>query len=130
MNRLLVLCMLAVLGLGISAKSAFALPAVFKLWIENYKASPVAEAATEAKCNVCHFGTSKKNRNDFGVALSKLGVTKDNYNSLKDDEAKLNATLKAAFKKVESQKSVKGPTFGEIIKSGKLPGTPPTGIGN
>ena len=124
----LVVSLLSVFVLGMFAQSAFALPAVCKLWIENaYADSPVAEAAKEAKCNICHYGKSKKNRNDYGTCLSKLGVTKDAYNSLKDDPEKLEATLKELFKKAESAKSVGGKTFGELIKAGKLPGTAPEG---
>jgi hypothetical protein len=114
--------------LGILSQSASALPAVAKLWLEDaYSKSPVIEAAKEAKCNVCHYGTSKKNRNDYGMALSKIGITQDNYNKLKGDQEKLNLVLKAMFKKAESAKSVSGKTFGELIKEGKLPGTAPEG---
>lgn len=127
MNKLVV-SLLSVFVLGVFAQSAFALPAVAKLWIEDaYAKSPVAEAAKEAKCNVCHFGTSKKNRNDYGQALSSLGVTKANYDALKEDPDKLNTTLKGLFKKCEAAKSVTGKTFGELIQTGKLPGTAPEG---
>jgi hypothetical protein len=124
----LAVSLLSVFVLGVFAQSAFALPAVAKLWIEDaYAKSPVAEAAKEAKCNVCHFGTSKKNRNDYGQALSELGVTKANYDALKGDSEKLNAALKDMFKKAEAAKSVSGKTFGELIQAGKLPGTAPEG---
>jgi hypothetical protein len=124
----LAVSLLSVFVLGVCTQSAWALPAVAKLWIEDaYAKSPVVEAAKEAKCNVCHFGTSKKNRNDYGLALSKVGVTKINYDALKGDQEKLNATLKELFKKAEGEKSVNGKTFGELIKEGKLPGTPPEG---
>ena len=126
----LAVSLLSVFVLGVFAQSAFALPAVAKLWIEDaYAKSPVAEAAKEAKCNVCHFGTSKKNRNDYGQALSTLGVTKANYDALKGDSEKLNAALKDMFKKGEAAKSVSGKTFGELIQAGKLPGTAPEGEG-
>jgi hypothetical protein len=126
----LAVSLLSVFVLGVFTQSAFALPAVAKLWIEDaYAKSPVVEAAKEAKCNVCHFGTSKKNRNDYGQALSSLGVTKENYDALKGDQDKLNAALKDLFKKGEAAKSVSGKTFGELIKEGKLPGTAPEGEG-
>jgi hypothetical protein len=126
----LAVSLLSVFVLGVFTQSAFALPAVAKLWIEDaYAKSPVVEAAKEAKCNVCHFGTSKKNRNDYGQALSSLGVTKENYDALKGDQDKLNAALKDMFKKCEAAKSVSGKTFGELIQAGKLPGTAPEGEG-
>jgi len=124
----LAVSLLSVFVLGIFTQSAWALPAVAKIWLEDaYAKSPVIEAAKEAKCDVCHYGASKKSRNDYGVALSKVGVTQANYNKLKGDQDKLAQILKAMFKKVESAKSVSGKTFGELIKEGKLPGTPPEG---
>lgn len=70
----------------------------------------------EKKCNVCHFGKKKKNRNDYGKALSKI-VKKNEKDKKK---------IKEALKKVEKEKSsVKDKTFGDLIKDGKLPGTDP-----
>ncbi len=120
--------LLAVFMLGLFTQSAFALPAVCKQFLEKaYADSPIAAAAKEAKCNICHYGKSKKNRNDYGKCLRELGVTKENYEKLKDDPEKLEATLNEIFKKAEAAKSVSGKTFGELIKSGKLPGTAPEG---
>jgi hypothetical protein len=124
----LAVSLLAVCVLGILTSSAHALPAVAKIWLEDaYAKSPVIEVAKEAKCNVCHYGTSKKNRNDYAMALSKIGVTQKNYDLLKGNPEKLTLILKAMFKKAEGQKSVSGKTFGELIKEGTLPGTAPEG---
>jgi hypothetical protein len=127
MSKISGLSLLSLFFLGLCAQPALALPAVCKLWLAEYQSTPVASAANEAKCNICHYGKTKKNRNDFGQALSKLGVTKDNYDALKDDEKKLEETLKGAFKKCELEKSVSGAKFGDLIKQGKLPGTAPEG---
>ena len=32
----------------------------------------LAAAVTKAKCNVCHVGTSKKNRNEYGKAINQF----------------------------------------------------------
>lgn len=124
----LTVSLFAVCVLGILTSSAHAIPAVAKIWLEDaYAKSPVIEVAKEAQCNVCHYGPSKKDRNDYGVALSKTGVTMKNYNALKGDQEKLTIVLKAMFKKAEGLKSFSGKTFGELIKAGELPGTAPEG---
>jgi hypothetical protein len=76
----------------------------------------LAAAVTKAKCNVCHVGTSKKNRNDYGKAINQFLTKKD----IKD-----TAKIREALIKVADMKSKPGddssPTFGELIKQGKLP---------
>ncbi len=77
----------------------------------------LAEAVTKAKCNVCHVGMNKKTRNDYGKALAKL---------LKKTDAKNTAKIQEMLEKVAGEKSSasdgSSPTFGELIKQGKLPG--------
>ena len=68
----------------------------------------------ETKCFICHVGKSKKNRNAYGMALSK---------HLKNEKDK--DKIKEAMKKVESEKDADGKTFGELIKDHQLPGGPP-----
>lgn len=74
------------------------------------------EAYEKAGCNVCHEGESRKNRNAYGRALHEFLDKKD-----KDDDAKIDSALE----KVESKRSVaddaKSPTFGELLRQGKLP---------
>ena len=73
-----------------------------------------ADAAVEAKCSVCHAGESKKNRNVFGRELAKmLHNEKDNT---KIDEA-FDAVLKMKAKPNDPD----SPTFGDLMKQGKLP---------
>jgi hypothetical protein len=78
----------------------------------------LAEKVNTAKCNVCHEGTSKKKRNPYGQAL-------DAYLDKKTDMKDM-AKIQDALSKVEAEHSVKGddksPTFGDLIKQGKLPG--------
>jgi len=75
-----------------------------------------AELVKSAKCNVCHEGKSKKNRNSYGEKLSELLDKKAD----KKDVDKIRASLE----KVAGMKSPEGPTFGELITEGKLPGGP------
>ncbi len=124
----LAMSLLALCVLSILTSSAHALPPIFQIWLEEaYAKSPVAELAKEAQCNICHYGASKTARNDYGVALSKVGGTVKNFNALKGDQKKLTLILTAMFRKAEGMKSVRGKTFGELIKAGELPGTPPEG---
>ena len=76
----------------------------------------LAEAVASAKCNVCHVGTSKKKRNAYGQALNKLIDKKDKKNAAK---------IRHALDDVEKQPSSgqpNGPTFGDLLKQGRLPG--------
>lgn len=77
-------------------------------------------AAAKAKCNICHFGKSKKMRNDFGTTISKTlkaeGLTKK-----EKDLTKLGAVLKKAVLEKNADKV----TFESLIKAGKLPGKAP-----
>ncbi|HEX4150465.1 MAG TPA: hypothetical protein VHY20_15815 [Pirellulales bacterium] len=90
--------------------AAHARPA-YKAQIE--KVFPDNAAIKEAKCNTCHEGTEKKNRNDFGKAFGKTLNAKNSK-----DTAKIDAALEA----VAGQPSaISGKTFGDLIKEGKLP---------
>ena len=79
-----------------------------------YANSALAKAGAKIDCTVCHVGESKKNRNAYGLALSKLLSKEKNADK-----------ISAALKQVEDVKSdprnPKSPTFGDNIKAGKLP---------
>lgn len=77
-----------------------------------------AAAAEKAKCNTCHMGSDKKKRNIYGNALAeRLDKKEDEKNKEK---------IQMALKEVEELKSNpdddSSPTFGELIRMGKLPG--------
>lgn len=76
----------------------------------------LAAAVEGAKCNVCHKGTSKKERNAYGEALAALLDKKE--------DAKNVEKIKESLTKVADMASdgKSGPTFGALIKEGKLPG--------
>ena len=79
------------------------------------------------KCYVCHVkGQKKKVRNVYGEALSKL-LDKDNFKAArrKAEPDKAMAEVQAALEKVEAMKvdpkAADSPTFGDLLKAGKLP---------
>ena len=91
---------------------AQARPQYLKQFASSYPA--LKEQAAETKCGVCHAPGSKKERNIYGVAVRKALKQKEN---IKDPQA-IVAALKAAEK---LPSSLPNQTFGELIKSGKLP---------
>ena len=118
----MMLCVAFVLALAVQADAR---PDYKKAFEAHYKGNEkVAAAAAEAKCNVCHYGKSKKNRNDYGKALSKL-LNKDIYTELKSDKPALIEKATEALKKTEAAKKADGKSFGELLKGGSLPGTAP-----
>ena len=100
-----------------------------KAWQKKYvgtKSNDVQKKLAKAvtavkKCNVCHDPRkiggkiSKKNRNAYGKALAKLLTKKDKKNT-----KKINDAL-AKVEKMRAGKDKKTPTFGALLKSGKLP---------
>jgi cytochrome c2 len=106
---------LAAAGILLLAVSnpAEARPMYLKVFAGKYDG--LKAEATKQKCNVCHYGKSKKNRNDYGSALMKL--TGKNQ--------KAAQAVEDALVKTEAVKNDKGVTFGSLIKAGKLPGTAP-----
>lgn len=85
------------------------------------KEKALAEAATQAKCLICHEGASKKDRNPYGHALAKLLDRKED----KDNKEKIQAALDTAAKEKSKADDPNAPTFGDLIKEGKLPGGEP-----
>lgn len=81
-------------------------------------AKALAAAVEGAKCNLCHKGKEKKDRNAYGEALAALLDKKE--------DAKNPEKIRKALETVAAQPSKDGgPTFGDLIKMGKLPGGDP-----
>ena len=81
----------------------------------------------EAKCNVCHVaGKGKSQRNPFGMELAKILRPAETPEGWKG-ETDLKK-VDEAFEKVSAMhvdpKDDKSPTYGDLIKQGKLPYTP------
>lgn len=88
---------------------------------QDPKEKAFAEAVAAAKCNVCHEGRSKKNRNAYGKALDELLDRKTD----KRNPEKIQAALKTVAGKKSDPNDADSPTFGELISAGKLPGGDP-----
>jgi len=73
-----------------------------------------AEVET-AKCNVCHVGSVKKDRNAYGNALSERLDKNDK------DAAKIKKVLGEVAALSSDPAKAGAPTFGALIKEGKLP---------
>lgn len=132
--RLIGLFGLLTLVFGV-VQSAQALPkfknAFEKRYVEESGNEEFKKVAKKESCNVCHVKGEKKDvRNTFGTALSKL-IGGDAQQRLKDatdkaaEEEKILKQLEDAFAKVEIQKvdekDPSSPTFGDLLKAGKLP---------
>lgn len=119
---------LATFFLFASAEKAQALLGFQKLFIEKYAGDEKQAAykellVKEAKCNTCHQGKKKPNRNDYGVQLARI---LDKKKHLKYKEEAVAKEIKQAFDTVgkmrSNPKDEKSPTFAELIAKGKLPG--------
>jgi hypothetical protein len=113
----------AALMVGASSRPAFAIKEFFDEFKAVYVKPDSGDAnekalvaeVEKAKCNVCHVGSSKKERNAYGHALAEFLDKKED----KKDTAKIRGALEtvAALPSGEGK-----PTFGELIKEGRLPG--------
>jgi mono/diheme cytochrome c family protein len=116
-------------GVWAAADAAWAIKPFSEVFIEVYvkpdsevpAEKALADAVATVKCNVCHEGKSKKDRNAYGAALSDLLDKKE--------DAKAPAKIRAAIEKVATMPSdpanPASPTFGALIAEGKLPGGEP-----
>ncbi len=114
---------------GLSSRPAFAI----KQFSDQFKAMYVKPESTDpnekalaaefetAKCNVCHVGKNKKERNTYGEALADLLDKKED----KEDTAKIKKSLETVAAMPSEKENDKAKTFGDLIKEGKLPGGPP-----
>lgn len=121
MKKLLTLGGVLVLAIAfVAATEADARPQYNKQFLGKYK--NVTAAAKKAKCNVCHrkkkAGEKGKPRNDYGTAMQK---------NLPKKNCKVVEKIVEALTKTEKTKVVKDKkeTFGDRLKAGKLPATPP-----
>jgi hypothetical protein len=103
------------LFLAVTVRQADARPQYFKMWIGQYPSVATKNDVKDTvKCNVCHYGTSKKNRNEYGKALQKALAPKKN---VKDKEV-----FDEALKTIEKEKSAtSGKTFGDLLNADELP---------
>jgi hypothetical protein len=125
MKKVCVALLLGLVALGWSFDSASALPPFNKEWMAKYKDgssnAKFVEAIDTAKCNVCHEGTSKKMKNEYGKAVGKY-LTKAKYNEIKEDEAAAKKYILEGLVKAEAEKGGNGKSYGDMLKAGELPG--------
>lgn len=86
-----------------------------KVYVADENA-PLAKEVETAKCNVCHAGSSKKERNAYGVALDKLLDKGD-----KKDADKIRKSLEEVAALPSDPEKKDSATFGALLKEGKLP---------
>ncbi len=120
-------CMMFVLGcvaVALCVSQASALPPFNKEWTAKYVEgngnAAFVEAVGTAKCNVCHFGKSKKDKNEYGKAVGKY-LTKKDYEAVKADADAAKKYVQEGLAKAEAEKSASGKSFGEMLKGGELP---------
>ncbi|MGE0608807.1 MAG: hypothetical protein AB7O62_17060 [Pirellulales bacterium] len=104
----------------VSAPSAEARPQYNKAFEGKYvvPGSKIHDAlGGKSNCNVCHEGTDKKKRNDYGKALEKA------LEKNEKDADKLDEALEKVAKEPSDADDEKSPTFGDLIKDGTLPVT-------
>jgi hypothetical protein len=114
-----------VLGLGVAlAGGGFARPAfAIKQFQDEFKSlyvqegTPLAAEVERVKCNVCHVGKDKKERNAYGKALDERLDKKAD----KDDKEKIRKMLEEVAALPSDPDKKDSPTFGDLIKAGKLP---------
>ena len=120
------LSMLCLAILGLATVPAWAIPPFAEAFKKQYTEkgnSAFDEAVKGAKCNVCHMGEKKKDKNEYGKAVGKF-LKKADFGEGKTDPKSDDGkkAIAEGLTKAEAEKSAAGHTFGEVIKSGKLPG--------
>jgi hypothetical protein len=111
-----------VIAIGGPARPALAIKQFDTAFKNMYvkEGTPLAAEVEKAKCNVCHKGKDKKERNAYGAALAdRLDKKTD-----KDDVEKIKKMLEEVADLPSDPANAGSPKFGELIKEGKLPGGP------
>ena len=139
MKRLCLIVTCTVLVVGMWAPTASAIPSFYKQFKAKYvdgdvnkdfaaenKEFVAAVNTKKTRCFVCHDPkkdektgkASKKNRNVYGQALSKLLDKKKD----KKDLEKIQKAIDTVAAMKSNPENPNSPTFGELIEAGKLPG--------
>ena len=86
--------------------------------------TPFAKQVEDAKCNLCHDGKNRKNRNDYGKAVQLYLKKADFVGAAAKFNPKTEAGKKAladGLEKAGAEKSSDGKKFDALIKAGELP---------
>ena len=114
------------LACGGSPREAFAIKQFFDefkaVYVKPDSADPAEKALVAevegAKCNVCHMGTSKKEWNAYGHALAEKLDKKEDAKNVE----KIRKALEEVAALPSDPAKADSPTFGTLLKEGKLPG--------
>ena len=90
----------------------------------NADENSLDDAVKVASCNVCHVnGKSKSTRNAYGMELAKLLRPKDAPADFKGeiDHSKIDEAFEKVSEMHIDANDSKSPTYGDLIKHGKLP---------
>lgn len=87
-------------------------------YVDNSENEQFSKAAKKARCYVCHVGKKRTNRNAYGKRLADLLDKKKD----KRNKKKIHDALVKVAKMHSDPEDEKSPTFGDLIKAGKLPG--------
>jgi len=121
MKKVCVCLMLVLVAIGWNVQIASALPPFNKEWVAKYNPGDKNAKYSEAKCNVCHEGASKKMKNEYGKVVGKY-LSKAKYNEIKEDESAAKKYILEGLQKAEAEKNAAGKPYGELLKGGNLPG--------
>ena len=80
----------------------------------------LGEAVAKAKCLVCHEGEKRANRNPYGKELAKI-LRPEGSRGNEQDVKKIDEAFDKVSEMHIDPNDSKSPTFGELIKHGKLP---------
>jgi predicted Ser/Thr protein kinase len=123
MNRTSMHALVLGLGLalvcGVSARPAWAIKQFQDEFKDLYakEGSPLAAELERVKCNVCHVGKDKKERNAYGKALDERLDKKED----KANKEKIRKMLEEVAALPSDPAKPDSPTFGALIQEGKLP---------
>jgi hypothetical protein len=97
-----------------SARHAEARQQYYGWWIATYPSvAEKNEVKKSVRCNVCHVGATKKNRNDYGKAIAKALDGKQNV--------RVKAKFEDALKTAAKEKNPDGKAFGDLLEANELP---------
>lgn len=122
------LLMVVLLG-SLEVASAWAVPPFLKGYMALYLKPDSSEAKDKAyvaliektKCGVCHLsGKNRKERNVYGKAVGAL-LNEDD----KENANKIRQALLSVADKPSNPAKADSPTFGQLIREGKLPAGEP-----
>ena len=123
-----------IISMSFAASTTRAIPPLFEQFAAKYvgenpttdEEKAFAESVKTTKCNICHMGNSKKERNRFGAELAKL-LKKDELkpkleNAPEDAKKEIHAAFDEVAELPYDAATENSPTFGQVLSLKRLPG--------